>query len=113
MALGKKSGCLKSKSVVSAADNGLDFGIVRYTRGLGRKRIVISCNEDDSSIYLTPKASSKRPCSAVRTTVDIDKSLLETLPQEILVSSNFCRLNFFEMIKSSHSQFVFRLLFLK
>ncbi|KAG6594628.1 F-box protein, partial [Cucurbita argyrosperma subsp. sororia] len=85
MALGKKSGCLKSKSVVSAADNGLDFGIVRYTRGLGRKRIVISCNEDDSSIYLTPKASSKRPCSAVRTTVDTDKSLLETLPQEILI----------------------------
>lgn len=88
MALGKKSGCLKSKSVVSAADKGLGFGIVRYTRGLGRKRIVISCNEEDSSIDLTPKAPSKRRCSAVSTTVDADRSLLEALPQEILVSTN-------------------------
>lgn len=81
MALGKKSGCLKSKSVVSAADKGLDFGVVRYTRGLGRKRVVISCNEEDSSINL------KRRCNVVSTAVDADRSLLEALPQEILVST--------------------------
>ncbi|CAK9320990.1 unnamed protein product [Citrullus colocynthis] len=79
MALGKKSGCLKSKSVVSAADKGLDFGVVRYTRGLGRKRVVISCNEEDSSINL------KRRCNVVSTAVDADRSLLEALPQEILI----------------------------
>lgn len=88
MALGKKSGCLKSKSVVSAAaDKELDFGVVRYARGLGRKRVVISCNQEDSSIDLTPKAPSKRRCSVVGTTVDADWSLLEVLPQEILVST--------------------------
>ncbi|KAG6603722.1 F-box protein SKIP27, partial [Cucurbita argyrosperma subsp. argyrosperma] len=86
MALGKKSGCLKSKSVVSAAaDKELDFGVVRYARGLGRKRVVISCNQEDSSIDLTPKAPSKRRCSVVSTTVDADWSLLEVLPQEILL----------------------------
>ncbi|KAA0052721.1 hypothetical protein IC582_017933 [Cucumis melo] len=85
MALGKKTGCLKSKSVVSAADKGLDFGVVRYTRGLGRKRVVISCNEEDSSIDLTPKAPSKRRCNVVSTAVEADRSLLEALPQEILI----------------------------
>ncbi|XP_038880993.1 F-box protein SKIP27 [Benincasa hispida] len=85
MALGKKSGCLKSKTVVSATDKGLDFGVVRYTRGLGRKRVVISYNEEDSSIDLTPKAQSKRRCSVVSTAVDSDRSLLEALPQEILI----------------------------
>ncbi|XP_022977983.1 F-box protein SKIP27-like [Cucurbita maxima] len=85
MALGKKSGCLKSKSVVSAADKELDFGVVRYARGLGRKRVVISCNQEDSSIDLTPKTPSKRRCSVVSTTVDAGWSLLEVLPQEILI----------------------------
>ncbi|KAM7264908.1 hypothetical protein ACFE04_002591 [Oxalis oulophora] len=64
----------------------LGLGFVRYTRGLGRKRIVISNNDDSPT---TP--SLKRQCSERFDFLESDvddadnKSALEALPQDILI----------------------------
>lgn len=90
MALGKKCRtCLNSKSsdlVAAAADEGLDLGAVRYTRGLGRKRVVISNNGEASPVDSSPMTPLKKLCGD-RVVVDSDeRSRLEALPQDVLVS---------------------------
>lgn len=99
MALGRKcSGSMKSKRGVFCNEDELGLGCVRYTRGLGRKRILIS-NAGDSSSSSSSDSSSevvcttplKRQCSekiiALESETESEKSVLESLPQEILVSS--------------------------
>ncbi|OWM77531.1 hypothetical protein CDL15_Pgr016929 [Punica granatum] len=65
-------------------DEMLGFGCVKYTRGLGRKRIVISSNAETSPSDSAMGAPLKRQCSG-RLSVESDKSALETLPQDILI----------------------------
>lgn len=63
-------------------DEGLELGLVRYTSSFGRKRIVISNNDEDSS----PKTPVKRHCGERDLVVlDLETSLLEDLPEEILI----------------------------
>lgn len=71
----------------------LGLGFVRYTRGLGRKRIEIS-NEMEESLPLdsaTEFPLLKRQCSERMVMMMIDdyheKSALESLPQDVLVST--------------------------
>lgn len=80
MALGKRRYRESVKSELSG------FGAVRATRGLGRKRIGIS-KEDDSCCL-------KRRCSdkfkvVVSDDCDVSSSPLEALPQELLVKFQF------------------------
>lgn len=90
MALGKKCTSLKLKRCNSVAGHeGYELGLVNYTRGLGRKRIVISNNGD----ALFPLNSSletplKKRCGE-RMAVVSERSPLEALPQDILVSPKF------------------------
>lgn len=86
MALGKKCGSsLKSKRGGGmVADEELGLGFVRYTRALGRKRILISNNFEASPIDSAPKISSKKRCGE-RMTLESERSLLEALPQDILI----------------------------
>lgn len=63
----------------------LGFGCVKYTRGLGRKRVVISSNVDASPSGSAMRATLKRQCSG-RLSVGSGKSALEALPQDVLVS---------------------------
>ncbi|EOY28420.1 hypothetical protein QUC31_013017 [Theobroma cacao] len=69
----------------------LGLGFVRYTRGLGRKRIEIS-NEMEESLPLdsaTEFPLLKRQCSERMVMMMIDdyheKSALESLPQDVLI----------------------------
>ncbi|KAF5728640.1 F-box protein [Tripterygium wilfordii] len=85
MALGKRSRALKSKrGTVSAADEVLGYGFVKYTRGFGRKRVVISNDFEAQFLHSSPRTSSKRQCSQ-RMSLHFEKSALETLPQDILI----------------------------
>jgi hypothetical protein len=67
----------------------LGLGFVRYTRGLGRKRIVISNNDCDGDSFDSPRTPSlKRQCSDKFDFWgfgDDNKSALEALPQDILI----------------------------
>ncbi|KAH7545914.1 hypothetical protein FEM48_Zijuj01G0144700 [Ziziphus jujuba var. spinosa] len=91
MALGKKCTSLKLKRCNSVAGHeGYELGLVNYTRGLGRKRIVISNNGDalfplDSSLE-TPL---KKRCGE-RMAVVSERSPLEALPQDILIRILCC-----------------------
>ncbi|KAA8519886.1 hypothetical protein F0562_014204 [Nyssa sinensis] len=71
MALGKKCG----------SNEGLGLRFVRYTRSFGRKRIVLSNNIVVDATVTSPR---KKQCCEI---MNSDKSLLEALPQDILVSS--------------------------
>lgn len=73
-------------------EEGLGLGFVRFTRGLGRKRILISKSnqETNSNSDRAPALDSppvrielKRPRNE---TAESDRSLLESLHQDILVS---------------------------
>ena len=87
MALGKRCGSsLKSKRVVGGEELGL--GYVRYTRAFGRKRILISNHFEGLAIDSAPKTPSKKMCGE-RLGLDSERSLLEALPQDILVSTKF------------------------
>lgn len=94
MALGKKCRtCLKSKrSDLAAADEGLDLGLVRYTRTFGRKRIVISNNGEASPMDSSPMSPLRKLCGD-RMVVDSERSRLEALPQDVLVSPKFSSFN--------------------
>ena len=87
MALGKRCGSsLKSKRVVGGEELGL--GSVRYPRAFGRKRILISNHFEGLAIDSAPKTPSKKMCGE-RLGLDSERSLLEALPQDILVSTKF------------------------
>lgn len=87
MALGEKCSSLKSKRGVASTGEGLGLGFVRYTRGLGRKRVLISIAEETSSFDSAIKSSLKRQCSEKMIDFNCDqRSRLEALPQDILVS---------------------------
>ncbi|XP_059623495.1 F-box protein SKIP27-like [Cornus florida] len=70
MAMGKRCG-----------SNGSGLGFVQYTRSLSRKRIVISNNLEVDSTVSTP---TKKQCSEI-SVLNYEKSLLEALPQDILI----------------------------
>uniref|UniRef100_A0A5B6ZYY7 F-box domain-containing protein n=1 Tax=Davidia involucrata TaxID=16924 RepID=A0A5B6ZYY7_DAVIN len=74
MALGKKCG-----SNVKRPNEGLGLEFVRYTRSFGRKRIVISNNMVIDATVTTP---TKKQCCEI---LNSEKSLLEALPQDILI----------------------------
>uniref|UniRef100_A0A5B6ZXE1 F-box domain-containing protein n=1 Tax=Davidia involucrata TaxID=16924 RepID=A0A5B6ZXE1_DAVIN len=76
MALGKMCG-----SNVNGPNEGLGLGFVRYTRSFsfGRKRVIISNNIDVNAPATTP---TKKQCSEI---LHSGKSLLEALPQDILI----------------------------
>ena len=94
MALDKvfRTSPLKLKHGVVNEEEELGLGFVRYTRGLGRKRIEIS-NEVEEYLPLdsaTKVPLLKRQCSE-RMMMMIDdyheKSALESLPHDVLVST--------------------------
>lgn len=92
MALGKKCRSFtgpKRGGLVS--DEGLELGPVRYfSTSFGRKRIVISNLSGDSS----PKTPTKKRCGGLNTVVmDLERSPLEALPNDVLVSPNFAKLS--------------------
>ncbi|XP_030473198.2 F-box protein SKIP27-like [Syzygium oleosum] len=73
-------------------EEALGFGLVRCTRGLGRKRVGISEGPDDAAAAAAWRAESaefgaplKRQCSARLLLDGSDKSGLEALPQDILI----------------------------
>ncbi|KAL7243875.1 hypothetical protein ACSBR1_016148 [Camellia fascicularis] len=78
MALGKRCGSNVKR------DNeglGLGLGFVRYTRSMSGKRIALSSNMELDSTVTTPRM--KKHCSEKM--MSFDKSLLEALPQDILI----------------------------
>ncbi|XP_059659736.1 F-box protein At1g61340 [Cornus florida] len=78
MALGKNCG-----SNVKSVDEGLGLGFVHYPRSFRRKRILISSRvEAESTFVSTP---TKKQCSDQMSVLSSEKSLLETLPQDILI----------------------------
>ena len=96
MALDKvfRTSPLKLKHGVVNEEEELGLGFVRYTRGLGRKRIGIS-NEMEESLPLDSATNVpllKRQCSErmmiMMMMIDdyYEKSALESLPQDVLVS---------------------------
>lgn len=75
MALGKRCG--------STASEGLGFGVVRYTRSMSGKRVGFSSNMEVDSTITSPPL--KRQCSLEMMIPSSEKSLLEALPQDILI----------------------------
>ena len=88
MALGKRSG---SRVKCERDGLGLGFGLVRYTRSMSGKRIAISSNMEVDSTVTTP--TKKRQCCE-KMILSSDKSLLEALPQDILVSTKLFNFNY-------------------
>ncbi|KAK3188118.1 hypothetical protein Dsin_027679 [Dipteronia sinensis] len=85
MALGGKRGWLRVKRGVMDAEDGLGLGLVRFTRGLGRKRILISNVAETSSEKIT-RTPLKRQCSARMVDFESDERFqFEILPQDILI----------------------------
>ncbi|KAF5728956.1 F-box protein [Tripterygium wilfordii] len=88
MALEKRSNALKSKRgavpVSAAADEVLGYGLVKHTRGFGRKRVVISNDVEAQSLDSSPRTPLKRQRSQ-KMNFDLEKSALESLPQDILI----------------------------
>jgi len=85
MALGKRCGnSLRSKRGGVVGEEGLGLGFVRYTRGLGRKRVLISNNLEVSPMDSAPKTPTKRRCGE-GVVLEAERSLLEALPQDVLV----------------------------
>ncbi|KAF5742236.1 F-box protein [Tripterygium wilfordii] len=83
MALGKRNGALKSmRGAVS--EEVFENGLVKYTRGFGRKRVAITNDVEAQSMDSSPRTPLKRQCSQ-RMDVGFEKSALETLPQDILI----------------------------
>lgn len=85
MALGRKCSSLKTKR---GAEVGLGLGFVKSTRGLGRKRVLITnVAESLLSSESEIKTPLKRQCSLRMIDLEFDqRSSLEALPQDILVS---------------------------
>ena len=87
MALGKRNG-----SQMKRANEELGLGFVPVTRSLRRKRVVVSSNTEvlsPSSVFRTPL---KRRCGEM-VEEDAEKSILESVPQDILVGSRFMNLS--------------------
>ncbi|KAI4342958.1 hypothetical protein MLD38_027516 [Melastoma candidum] len=63
-------------------DERLELGFVKYSRGLGRKRIVGPEVSPSDCGFDTPL---KRQCSSQRFFLDFDKSDLESLPIDVLI----------------------------
>ncbi|KAJ0082475.1 F-box protein At1g61340-like [Pistacia vera] len=87
MALGRKCSSLKTKRGVNGGEVGLGLGFVKSTRGLGRKRVLIT-NVAES--LLSPESEIKNPlkrqCSLRTIDLEYDeRSLFEALPQDILI----------------------------
>ncbi|KAJ4703371.1 putative F-box family protein [Melia azedarach] len=86
MALGKKCSSLKPKRGVASGEDVLGLGFVRYNRGLGRKRILITNVVETSSFDSAIRTPLKRQCSDKMVDLDCDeRSRLEALPQDILI----------------------------
>ncbi|GMP34756.1 hypothetical protein CsSME_00007496 [Camellia sinensis var. sinensis] len=80
--LRKKMGLEKGCGLNVKRDNeGLGLGFVRYTRSMSGKRIALSSNMEVDSTVTTPRM--KKPRSEKM--LSFDKSLLEALPQDILI----------------------------
>jgi hypothetical protein len=93
MALGKRCGnSLRSKRGGVVGEEGLGLGFVRYTRGLGRKRVLISNNLEASPMDSAPKTPTKRRYSE-GVVLEAERSPLEALTQDILVSTKFLSFN--------------------
>lgn len=89
MALGKRcSASLRSKRGGLIAEEALGLGFLRFTGGLGRKRVLVSNDLEDSPIYSAPRTPPKKHC-AEKMVLDAERSSLEALPQDILVSTIF------------------------
>ncbi|KAI8525357.1 hypothetical protein RHMOL_Rhmol13G0224300 [Rhododendron molle] len=80
MALGKRCG---SNANTASEGLGLGFGCVRYTRSMSGKRVAISSNMEVDSTVASPPL--KRQCSMEMVASSCEKSLLEALPQDILI----------------------------
>lgn len=78
MALGKKCGLNEKKG----GNEGLGLGFVTRTRSFGRKRVVIS--NDMYADYDSVRTPTKKHC-VEDFDLDQEKSLLEALPQDILI----------------------------
>ncbi|CAL5375703.1 unnamed protein product [Camellia sinensis] len=76
--MGLEKGC---GSNVKRDNEGLGLGFVRYTRSMSGKRIALSSNMEVDSTVTTPRM--KKPRSEKM--LSFDKSLLEALPQDILI----------------------------
>ncbi|XP_041026181.1 F-box protein SKIP27 [Juglans microcarpa x Juglans regia] len=85
MALGKRcSTSLRSKRGGLIAEEALGLGFLRFTGGLGRKRVLVSNDLEDSPIDSAPRTPPKKQC-AERMVLDAERSSLEALPQDILI----------------------------
>ncbi|KAE7995573.1 hypothetical protein FH972_000353 [Carpinus fangiana] len=85
MALGKRCGnSLRSKRGGVVGEEGLGLGFVRYTRGLGRKRVLISNNLEASPMDSAPKTPTKRRYSE-GVVLEAERSPLEALTEDILI----------------------------
>ncbi|KAF5475594.1 hypothetical protein F2P56_007386 [Juglans regia] len=84
MALGKRCNTsLRSKRGL-VAEEALGLGFLRFTGGLGRKRVLVSNDLEDSPIDSAPRTPPKKQC-AERMVLDAGRSSLEALPQDILI----------------------------
>ena len=93
MALGKRCGnSLRSKRGGVVGEEGLGLGFVKYTRGLGRKRVLISNNLEASPMDSAPKTPTKRRYGE-GVVLEAERSPLEALTQDILVSTKFLSFN--------------------
>ena len=67
------------------ANQDLGFGYISLSRSwsFGRKRVFLSSLEKVDSCFVTPK---KKSCVEDSSSMSSDKSVIEALPQDILVS---------------------------
>ncbi|XP_062162343.1 F-box protein SKIP27-like [Alnus glutinosa] len=85
MALGRRCGSsLRLKRGRVVGEEGLGLGFVRYTRGLGRKRVLISNDMEASPMDSALKTPTKKRCGE-SVVLEAERSLLEALPQDILI----------------------------
>uniref|UniRef100_A0A7N0REI5 F-box domain-containing protein n=1 Tax=Kalanchoe fedtschenkoi TaxID=63787 RepID=A0A7N0REI5_KALFE len=92
MALGRRCRVSRGKNGAAESDEVIGFGAVRATRGLGRKRVGISkeeesesCSSGNSELELELGTPLKRQCSEKFELLESDMSPLEALPQELLI----------------------------
>ena len=93
MALGRRHG-----SQMKGGDEELGLGFVPVTRSLSRKRILVSSNTESSSPSSVLRTPLKRRCGEM-VEEKADKSMLEAMPQDILVGSRFMNLTSIDIFR--------------
>lgn len=90
MALGKRYGSQMKRA------NEERLGFVPVTRSLRRKRVLVPSNTEVSSPSSVIRTPLKRRCGEME--ANTEKSMLESMPEDILVGSRFVNLGLIDLL---------------